>query len=416
MTTIDQITGDRPEPTNTDPMSALGGDWDFGEPISNAQLRGEEPNGEAESSPLPEGEGLGVRAQNEAATLPATTKPTQHAPLSTQHSEAAESAVARIVTLGRQINIDLPDDTNDLWDTAVELENRSVITDAQRGLCYLALKERLEHGEFVAELNTRNIARQRAHEAMKIAGLLLRMGSENSNVRLGGHLKPSDLVALPKKKVLALASVPQETLEQAMTQGELDLDDVSLMPVRELQDKVRQLKYETDHQRNQIAALEQKQAIAEHNRAASYYSDHAVKVREEALHSQAAASLAIGQIDATLSDLLDPLAPWKANDAGRAEQEASARLLWLAMGSAAKELAGVIERFRERLPNLCDTDVDAAGLCGLTTAEANQARDHMKALLGKADAAKADRAAKRSADQAEAKPIPKRGPGRPRGS
>jgi hypothetical protein len=384
------------------------------EDIPEGGVEGEAaPQGLAEE--LPPDEELGKFAQRVKREELARQADASRALATRGETGGALAAVERIVALGRRVHIELPEETEALWDVAVELENRSVVTDAQRGLCYLALKERLPHGEFVAELKGRGIAAERAREAMRIASLLLRLGDENSNRRLGADLKPEQLVNLPKKKLLALASVPPETLEAAVRQGELELDDVALMPVGELQRQVRALRYQARTLELEKGTLQQKQAIAEHQLATSFYSPRAVRVREEALHSQAAISLAIGQLDATLSDLMDPLGSWKEGEQGTAERGATASLLAIAIGAAAGELGRVVSRFRELVPGIDLQDVETFGLAGVTAGEARKALEMRDALLSKAQQARGVRDAARAAE-GPALPVPGRGAGRPKGA
>jgi len=162
---------------------------------------------------------------------------TAHEPVAT-----ALATVDRLLAIGRQIELAIPEETEELWDLAIDLENRAAINDAKRGLVYLTLKERLPHGAFESAVQERGIAPQRAREAMSIANLLLRLGDGNSNRRLGGDFKPAELLALPKKKLLALASIPPDALEAATQQGELNLDEVALMPINDLRNHARKLK------------------------------------------------------------------------------------------------------------------------------------------------------------------------------
>jgi len=143
-----------------------------------------------------------------------------------------QSMADRVVALQKQVDLELPDDTGELWNYVVRLENESSVNTAKRGLAYIMLKEECQHGEFLQQLNNRDIPMQRAYEAMNVAKLLLALPA--SKFRTFG--------TLAKTKLIELAKIPSETLEELTENEELDLDEIDQMSVRELKQKVRQLK------------------------------------------------------------------------------------------------------------------------------------------------------------------------------
>ena len=327
-------------------------------------------------------------------------------------SPKAQGQVERILALGRAIDLDLPESEQALWDTAIELENAAAVNDAKRGLVYLALKARLPHGEFLPALEARGITPERARESMRISSFLLKIGDENSNRRLGADLNPKNLVTLPKKKLLALAAVPPEVIQQAAEQGELDLDEVALMPIEQVRAECRRLRYQAETDRNQIAALAQKAQLAEHNLSAAMFSAEALSAREEALHGQGVAMAAIDQLDLVLGAVADPLRSYRNDD----ERAGCAATLYLALGAVQARLTQVITRYQEALPDYASADLDTATRAAITREEAHRARQHLDAYLNKAKIDADVRAAHRQAQTSTAAPVPSARRGRPPGA
>jgi hypothetical protein len=160
--------------------------------------------------------------------------------------EATGDVVQRLVQVGREIAVDLPDDTEALWGLAMELENAAAQVAAKQGLVYLALKSRVDHGAFLPELADRGLAPRRAQECMRIAQMLLAL-PEATRARVA---------LLPKRQLIPLASLDPEVLDQAVEQGELDLDDEALMQPAELRRRIRAMKQELARKDIDVEAAE----------------------------------------------------------------------------------------------------------------------------------------------------------------
>lgn len=143
-----------------------------------------------------------------------------------------DNMLARISNLQQRIDISMPETTDDLWAECVRLENDNALLAARRGLIYLALKSKLPHGEFLDGLHEREISPRSAQTSMSIARLLL--SSKKLNAVTSPHLK--------KSKLIELAKLPIDDIDELFEQGDLDLDEIDAMPVRDLRSHVRDLR------------------------------------------------------------------------------------------------------------------------------------------------------------------------------
>jgi hypothetical protein len=160
--------------------------------------------------------------------------------------ETADALVARLVAVGREIAVDLPDDTDALWGLVVEMETAAAQVAARQGLAYMMLKERLGHGAFAPALAERGLSPERARECMRIAQMLLALPEATR----------SRVALLPKRQLIPLASLDPSALDEAIEQGELDLDDEALMAPAELRRRVRALKLDLKRKEVEIEAAE----------------------------------------------------------------------------------------------------------------------------------------------------------------
>lgn len=147
-------------------------------------------------------------------------------------ARATEGIVERLMTLNRVLDIHLPEQTEEIWHFAVQLENEAAVNMAKRGFIYLMLKERLPHGEFIKGLENIGVAARRARYAMTVAQMLTALPPA----------KTKSLIHIAGSKLIELARIPIETLEELTGSGELNLDEVDTMSVRELKAEVRKLK------------------------------------------------------------------------------------------------------------------------------------------------------------------------------
>lgn len=191
-------------------------------------------------------------------------------------STAETQHAARVRAVAAQVGYQLPGNSVD-----PDLIQRDVAINARRtadaalqlGLGLICLKEACQHGEFRARLEVLRIEPTVASRYMKVAKSL-------SNVATSQHLLK---VIDSQSKLIELIVLDDEQLEElALTgeTGELKLDDIAGMSVRELRKKVRDLQGEVDakeklltHKNAQIDELALVKAAPPHQRMLSLRED-----------------------------------------------------------------------------------------------------------------------------------------------
>ncbi len=175
--------------------------------------------------------------------------------------DEADQRVKVFADIVARADMSLPDSVPELWQLAVRHLNSACLSQASAGMALLMLKERIPKGNFIAELECRNLNERTAREAMQIAKALLRMPAK---LREKAH-------SISGQKVLALAKLPDEVLaaidaEETIVGKPLGhLDTLSYRELREWVSKENQrhenkeadLKKEGDRQREEIADLKQ---------------------------------------------------------------------------------------------------------------------------------------------------------------
>ena len=143
--------------------------------------------------------------------------------------------VQHLLKLMKPIDIALPKAPGELWEYATRALGEAATNTARAGFAFLMLKETTPQGKFLGELQAREISPRTAQDAMAVAKLLLKL--PESNTRTLAHLAGS--------KLIELARIPEETLEDIMKTEQIDgkpLDELDRMSVRELKATVRKLK------------------------------------------------------------------------------------------------------------------------------------------------------------------------------
>lgn len=145
-------------------------------------------------------------------------------------SPESATVITRIIRLGEPLPVELPETIDDLKSWLIDKENQLAREAARQGFGFLVLKHELGHGTFEAWLTQHDFKPQRVRENMTIAQMLL---AAPSNVQ-------EQLLGIGKKKLIELASLPEETIAEVAESGQLD--ELSRLSVRELKDQVRLLK------------------------------------------------------------------------------------------------------------------------------------------------------------------------------
>jgi hypothetical protein len=296
----------------------------------------------------------------------------------------ADDVVQRLVTVGREIAVDLPDDTEALWGLAVEMENAAAQMAARQGLVYLALKQRVGHGGWYEALAERGLSNQRAGECIRIAQMLLAL-PEATRARVA---------LLPKRQLIPLASLDPEVLDQAVEQGELDLDDEALMRPAELRRRVRALKLELARKDLDVEAAEmaaeqaREDADAVLGRTRHQWPASVVRAR---LEGGALADRALAAIDG-LDHLVQALyqatdLPTEPETAAEAAMGAGASTLYLHLRAVGAKVARVLAVTRAMYPEHMLPE-DAASDPTMSEAESKElfARRALMLLEERADA------------------------------
>jgi hypothetical protein len=141
---------------------------------------------------------------------------------------------------------------------AVVSYNMAARLAVEAGYLLLSVKAEVEHGQFEEGVASMGLAPQRARELMRMAKFTTSLPDSQR----------AEMLALPKSKVLALASADPEVIEQMLEDGDVsDLDDMS---VRGLRQRIRELEATTtdwavqrDKADADLKAMEKKQRRAE---------------------------------------------------------------------------------------------------------------------------------------------------------
>lgn len=161
--------------------------------------------------------------------------------------------VSELTTTARLLAIDLDADDAALAAMAVREINQAALSIARAGLALLALKERLDHGQFEASLESAGITQQRASEAMRCARMLLALPAEMKR----------RIAALPPSKAIELARAEPEVVEQLLEEGALDGD--APLTVREIRQRLKKLAAENEKHKTDLESA--KLQLQRHARA-----------------------------------------------------------------------------------------------------------------------------------------------------
>jgi hypothetical protein len=221
--------------------------------------------------------------------------PKEILPAVVDHDDA-QATVGRLFEMNKSLEITLPDDVEALWVFAARLENEAAVNLAHRGMAYLVLKDRLGHGEFERGLEERGVVPQRAREAMSVARMLLELPAP----------KRRTFGVLTGSKLIELAKIPVETLEQMELQGSLDLDDVDQMSVRDLKHHLRRERLARQTAETRLHTLHEAQ-VKQGHRQPQPYPPLVMEIRQESAALSEQASLALDDLERLLAKMENPL-------------------------------------------------------------------------------------------------------------
>ncbi len=143
---------------------------------------------------------------------------------------AGNAFVQRVLGHGQRLPVELPNSVDELKNWLIDRENHLARESARQGFGFLVLKQELGEGEFARWLVQHDFKEQRVYEHISVAKMLLAAPVNVQPVLMG----------LGKVKLIELARLSNETIDEVAERGELD--ELSRLSVRELKEQVRRLK------------------------------------------------------------------------------------------------------------------------------------------------------------------------------
>ncbi|CBJ40039.1 conserved hypothethical protein; putative transposase fragment (plasmid) [Ralstonia solanacearum CMR15] len=233
----------------------------------------------------------------EGALVQASTNAAQSLDIATAAASqpVTLAPVANLAAVASHFNV-TTDDLGELARIGADSINRAMFEITRAGMAFLraqellslgnfgndgAVSERSEAGGFVAWINQHGLAQQRVYEAMRIAKFVAQLPQDQLE----------DVLALGKVKVMLLASLPQEVIDQAAESGNDMIGKADLMTVAELKEEIRALKR---REKNYEAELErahtQVKRLSQVNRTTEFLL-RTEEIREECMALQLGAEL-----------------------------------------------------------------------------------------------------------------------------
>lgn len=206
-----------------------------------------------------------------------------------QHDAAVKAVAAQI---GYQLPADCTDPDLIQRDISANMR-RSVEACLEVGRGLVALKEACQHGQFVARLDVLGLDR-------KVAAKFMQAARKFSNVSSTRHLLEAAGNQTKLFELLVLDDAEAEELALTGQTGELSLDDVATMSVKELRAKLREAKAENKAQAELLAEKNQRldELRANQKRIATLPPDDvaAELMQETGKHSAEAAGVIQGTL------------------------------------------------------------------------------------------------------------------------
>lgn len=324
-------------------------------------------------------------------------------------AQLVPAGTAKLVTVAAQFGI-TTDDLGELARIGADSINRAMFEITRAGLAFLRANEllslgnfgngestvsdRSDTGGFVAWITDNGLAKQRVYEAMRIAKFVTQLPAEQLD----------DVLALGKVKVMLLASLSQEVIDQAAESGNDLIGKADLMTVAELKEEIALLKrreknYEAEIER----AQRQVERLSDMKKRTTEFLLRTEEIREECMALQLGAELNM----ASLEKLFEAV---RTDGPDAPEWRLQIEQVWLTAHVVCARAMDLVAIMR----NTMDTDgipmpERIVGDHLLTPGEAERWVLDYSTIANRHEAEKLARQAKRDA----AKP---RGPGRPTGS
>ncbi|NOR69991.1 MAG: hypothetical protein GQ532_09925 [Methylomarinum sp.] len=184
-------------------------------------------------------------------------------PVADKHEEA-KAIVERLISTGKQIDIDLPETLEDQKKWALEKYDEHLKSGLQLGYALLVIKKQIETGEFTGWLEANNIKPRTAQNYMKTANFIAELDSNTQRVALLANetLDPDQeeekeidailakVIELPLRKQIELTKETPERIRAYFEEGLFD--EVEKMKPEKIRAIIRQQKtIESMLERNQ---------------------------------------------------------------------------------------------------------------------------------------------------------------------
>ncbi|API78127.1 transposase (plasmid) [Ralstonia pseudosolanacearum] len=342
----------------------------------------------------------------EGALVQASTNTAQSLDIATATASqpVTLAPVANLAAVASHFNV-TTDDLGELARIGADSINRAMFEITRAGMAFLraqellslgnfgndgAVSERSETGGFVAWINQHGLAQQRVYEAMRIAKFVAQLPQDE----LEGVL------ALGKVKVMLLASLPQEVIDQAAESGNDVIGKADLMTVAELKEEIRAMKRrEKNYEAELERAHSQVKRLSQDKKRTTEFLLRTEEIRAECMALQLEAELPVNSLRKLFEEV-------SSEDISAPENRLQVEHLWIAanvIAARAIDLVTLIKACEEDLPTR------PQGTHILSPDEARQWLIDYPMIENRHAAEAANRQERRDA----AKP---RGAGRPKGS
>lgn len=224
-------------------------------------------------------------------------------------STALVVGASNLVEVASQFGIN-SEDLGELARIGADSMSRAMFEITRAGLAFMRAQELLSLGDFgnssVAErsategflawINEHGLAHQRVYESMRIAKFVTQLPQDQRD----------DVLALGKVKVMLLASLPQEVIDQAAESGNDLIEKADLMTVAQLKDEVANLKkreknYEAELERSQL----QIKRLSETKKRLTEFEPRTEEIRQECMALQLEAELPMNSLQKLFDEVLN---------------------------------------------------------------------------------------------------------------
>ena len=305
--------------------------------------------------------------------------------------------------VAKQLGILVDASIDDRITRAVVSYNMAARLAIEAGYLLLSIKAEVDHGQFGEALESMEMTRQRAAELMRMAKFTTMIPQE----------RRSELMVMPKAKVLVLASADPEVVEELLEEGgDVNPADLSVRAlrskVRELEKKAADAVVDRSTAEAEAESLRKKLAAQAHQPAAGVMPVVIKDIRAEitALLKKAELSVeSLVPIETELAGLR-----WSAVDEW---VNPSGQLLMAGLVALRLQLDGAIDRIAEKLEMTAQALKDPNAMAGLDKFEVAEIAGVYQGLIRTHEYEAAMRQYERDQERPRSKGRPKAEPKSP---